>query len=252
MATDGTTQYPGPIDHPDSLWLGLDYFGYDANPGSNFVIATLAGGERDWDGLELVFRKRYSNNWQMLASATFADGEGNSNSDSNADFQGDVLFLDPRAPNQLGTQPGLIEQLFKVAGSYQWDNGFQVGGQLRYNSGTIGNITFSASRRNLPIRVTSQESFSFAGINQRWLRPDAVGQFDNPSWATLDLRAQYNRAFGKVNAEFFLDIFNVLDEQKAVRLQDLEAGANDGSSQFGDGIQFVPPRRFFLGIRFSL
>lgn len=252
LAVDGSTQYPGDINHPDSLWLGLDYFGYDVNPGSNFVIATLAGGARDWEGAEFVFRKRYSNHWQMLASYTWADGEGNSNSDSNADFQGDVLFLDPRAPNQQGTQPGLIEQLFKIAASYQWDNGFQVGGQYRWNSGTIGNTTFSASRRNLPIRVTSANAFEFAGITQRWLRADAVGQFDNPSWGTLDLRAQYNRQLGRVNAEFFLDIFNVADEQKAVRLQDLEAGASDGSSSFGDGIQFVPPRRYFLGIRFSI
>ncbi len=40
--TDGvTTLYPGPIDHPDSMFLGFDYFGYTENPGSNFVIATL-------------------------------------------------------------------------------------------------------------------------------------------------------------------------------------------------------------------
>ena len=251
LATDGTTLYPGPIDHPDSLWLGLDYFGYDVNPGSNFVIATLAGGTRDWEGIELVFRKRYSNNWQALASYTLADGSGNTNSDSNADFQGDVIWLDPRAPNQEGTQPGLIEQLFKVAASYRWDNGFQVGGQYRWNSGTIANTTFSASRRNLPIRVTAENAFEFAGITTRWLRPDAVGQFDNPSWGTLDLRGQYNRRLGKVDAELFLDIFNILDEQKAIRLQDLEAGANDGSSSFGDGIQFIPPRRYFLGVRFT-
>ena len=29
---DGTTNYPGPVDHPDSLFLGLDYFGYDSFP----------------------------------------------------------------------------------------------------------------------------------------------------------------------------------------------------------------------------
>ena len=87
------------------------------------------------DGLELIFRKRYSNNWQLLASYSRNDAEGSSNSDSNADFQGDVLFLDPRAPNQFGTQPGLIENLFKVAGSYRWDNGFEVGGQFRFADG---------------------------------------------------------------------------------------------------------------------
>ena len=32
------------------MWLGLDYFGYAQNPGSNFVIATLNGGKRELSG----------------------------------------------------------------------------------------------------------------------------------------------------------------------------------------------------------
>jgi hypothetical protein len=245
----GGTLYPGPIDDPDSLYLGLDYFGYSENPGSNFVIATLAGGERSWEGLELVFRKRFSNKWQALASALFADATGNSNSDSNADFQGDVLFLDPRAPNQEGKQPGAIENLVKLAGSYHFDNGIVLGGQYRWNSGTIASRTFSASRRNLPIRVPAGEEFEYAGINARWLAPDAVGSLTNPSWGTLDARVQYNRAMGKFEGEFFLDIFNVFDEQGSIRNEDLVAGS--GAAAFGEGIQFVPPQRYFLGVRFS-
>ena len=50
---DGTTTYPRPVEHPDSLFLGLDYFGYDAFPESNFIIATLAGGRRDYQGVEI-------------------------------------------------------------------------------------------------------------------------------------------------------------------------------------------------------
>ena len=67
---DGNTIYPGPdgqpsalgdrttIDHPDSMFLGLDYFGFSSFPASNFVIATLEGGKRDYKGVELIFRKR--------------------------------------------------------------------------------------------------------------------------------------------------------------------------------------------------
>ena len=53
--------YPGPVNDPNSLFLGYDYFGYTENPGSNFVIGTLAGGERNFQGLEFVFRKRFAN-----------------------------------------------------------------------------------------------------------------------------------------------------------------------------------------------
>lgn len=249
FATDGSTQYPGPIDHPDSLFLGFDYFGYTSNPGSNFVIATLAGGERDRDEIELIFRKRYSNNWQALVSYNYADGEGNTNSDSNADFQGDVLFLDPRAPNQLGRQPGLIEHLVKAAASYRFNNGIQLGGTYRWNSGTVASRTFFASRRNLPIRVDADETFEFAGIDTRWLAPNAVGSIENPSWDQLDLRVQYNRNFGRFEGEFFLDVFNVFDDQGAIRNEDLVAGT--GTTDFGDSIAWVPPRRYYLGARVS-
>ncbi|HYO76884.1 MAG TPA: TonB-dependent receptor, partial [Thermoanaerobaculia bacterium] len=83
-AQDGEIHYPGPVNDPNSLFLGLEYFGYKENPGSNFVIATLAGGKRDTDGLDLIFRKRYADNWQALVSYTFNDSQGNTNSDSSA------------------------------------------------------------------------------------------------------------------------------------------------------------------------
>ena len=138
--------YPGPINDPNSLFLGYDYFGYTENPGSNFVIGTLAGGKRDFNGLEFVFRKRFANRWQLLSSYNWNDAKGNTNSDSNADFQGDVDYLDPRAPNQFGTQPGLIRHLAKGAASYTFDFGLQLGGTFSWNSGTVASRTFLASR----------------------------------------------------------------------------------------------------------
>jgi hypothetical protein len=247
--TEGSTAgYPGPIDHPDSLWLGLDYFGYDANPGSNFVIATLEGGERNYQGVDLIFRKRYSDNWQLLGSYTYNWAEGNTNSDSNADFQGDDIYLDPRAPNQYGPQPGLIPHVFKVAGSYLWPFGVELGAAYRYNAGTLASRTRFASNRNLPIRGPV---FEFAGITDvQWIPPDTVGELENPSWGQLDLRAQYKRKFyGNLGAEFFVDIFNVFDNQDSIRNQDLVAGR--GGTAFGEPIRFLEPRRFFLGARVS-
>ena len=240
--------YPGPIDHPQSLFLGYDYFGYSANPGSNFVIATLAGGKRDFNGLEFVFRKRFANSWQLLSSYNWLDAKGNTNSDSNADFQGDVDFLDPRAPNQYGTQPGLIRHLLKGAASYTFDFGLQLGGTFSWNSGTVASRTFLASARNLPIRVSAAEAFEFAGYTTRWLAPNAVGSFTNPSWGKVDLRAQYNRRLvNDLSAEFFVDLFNILDNQSAIRTQDLVAGS--GGNAFGSEILWVEPRRAFFGAR---
>jgi hypothetical protein len=266
LGTDGTTLYPGDVNHPDSLWLGLDYFGFTPddcpahlapclenangfiNPGSNFVIATLAGGKRDYKGVEFIFRKRFRNKWQGLVSYTLNDAEGNSNSDSNADFQGDTLELDPRAPNQFADQPGLIRHIFKLAGSYTFDFGLELGGTYQWNSGTLASKTYTAFRRNLPIQVDVGDQFEFAGFDNRWLADDAVGSLTNPTFGLLDLRVQYIYPFSaRARLEVFADIFNVFNDQGARRNQDLVAG--QGGVAFGEGIIFNRPRSLFLGAR---
>ena len=253
FSTDGSTLYPGgadgaQINDPDSLWLGFDYFGYDSNPGSNFVIATLEGGERNYQGIELTFRKRFTGKWQALASYNYADADGNTNSDSNADFQGDVIWLDPRAPNQAGDQPGLIRHLIKGGMTYRFDMGLELGGSLQWNNGFLLSRTFLASRRHLPIRDTQQTTF--AGITRNWLAPDAVGSQDNPAWAQVNLRVQYVARFsGNMRAEFFVDMFNLFNSQAAFRNQDLVGGG--GGIAFGEAVNWRRPRRFFLGVRFN-
>jgi len=231
------------------LSLPLSYFGYDSVPDSNFVIATLAGGKREYQGLEVTFRKRRSDNWQMIASYTNNQAKGSSNSDSNADFQGDVLFLDPRAPNVFGKQPGNIEHQFRVYGSYFFDNGIELGAVYNWNSGLRYSRTFAASGRHLPVRVDAADAYEFGGVTARWLQDDAVGSQTSSSYGTLDLRVKYTHDFGKYQAEFFVDLFNALDDQAVIQEQDLVAG--DGSFDFGEGVDWVEPRRFFLGARVS-
>lgn len=243
-SADGT---PGNINAPDSLYLGLNYFGYNSVPDSNFVIGTLAGGKRDFQGLEFVYRRRFANRWQAIASYNWNDGQGNTNSDGNADFQGDVLFLDPRAPNQYGTQPGLISHLAKGSASYQFPNGLQIGGTFGWNSGVHTSRTFRASSRNLPIRVPSGAGYAFGGTTQRWIAPDTVGAFQNPSYATFDLRLQYNKRISNVNYEFFVDTFNLFNAQSTILQNDLVAGL--GTIPFGGDVQWVLPRRAFIGAR---
>jgi hypothetical protein len=242
--------YPGPIDHPDSLFLGWAHFGFPETglPGvANFFIGTLEGGKRDYQGIEFTLRRRHRNNWQALVSYTFNDANGNTNSDSNADFQGDVIYLDPRAPNQYGPQPGNIKHLFKAAASYQFPFGIQLGGAYRWNSGTLASRTTLSSSRNLPIE--SDVPFEFAGITEHWIPPNTVGALTNPSFGLLDLRVEYNRKFGKAGAELFVDIFNVFNNQDSTRNQDLVAGS--GGVLFGNPLFYSDPRRAFLGARLS-
>ena len=81
----------------------ITHFGFAAAglPGvANFFIGTLEGGERNYQGIELTLRRRHRDNWQALIAYTYNDAKGNTNSDSNADFQGDVLY-----PRSTGAEP---------------------------------------------------------------------------------------------------------------------------------------------------
>jgi hypothetical protein len=97
------------------------------------------------------------------------------------------------------------------------------------------------------LRVPTAEAYLFGGVVDRWLAADSVGSLENPSWGQIDLRAQYVKSFGRAAAEVFVDMFNILDNQDAVRNQDLVAG--QGGVAFGNGLTFVQPRRAFLGLR---
>src|SRR5690606_31071180 len=160
---------------PDSpLYLPLEYFGLDPNnvPDSNFYLATLAGGKREYLGLELTLQKVKSDNWMGMVSYTHNAAHGNTNSDSNADFQGDWLAIDPRAPNMWGKQPGNVEHQLKALGAYYWDNGFEVSGVFNWNSGAIMSRTQLQASRHLPMMT---EGYWWEGVYDTWVEPGTVG-----------------------------------------------------------------------------
>lgn len=227
--------------------LPYSYFGYDKNPGSNYVIGTLAGGKRDYEGIEVTFRKLRTDNWNLLASYTYNDAKGNSNSDGNADFQGDWEVLDPRAPNMYGKQPGNIEHQAKVLGTYFFENGFEIGAVYNWNSGTRYSKTFALYGRHLPLM--EETPYEYGGWTTEWVQDGVVGSEVSPSYGTLDLRVKYVHEFDNYKAEFFIDIFNALDDQAPIRIQDLADG--DGTFAYGDEMEWVEPRRFYLGARLT-
>ncbi len=137
--------------------------------------------------------------------------------------------------------------MLKGGGSYTFNFGLQLGAVFSFNSGTIGSRSFLSSSRHLPLRIPAAEAFLFGGITDRWLAADSVGTVENPAWGQVDLRMQYLKAFGLTNLEFFVDLFNVLNNQDDIRTQDLVAG--QGGIAFGEPTVWVQPRRAFLGAR---
>ena len=227
-------------------YLPYSYFGYSSAPNSNYLIGTLPGGKRDYQGIEVSLQKQRSDNWQGAVSYTYNDAKGNSNSDSNADFQGDVISYDPRAPNQYGPQPGNIKHLAKAYGTYFFENGIEASGVFNWNSGLIYSRTETIAGRNLPITGLPYED---GGVTEAFIQPGSVGSQNAPSYYTFDIRLKYTHKFGFGKAEFFVDVFNVLNKQSPTNVQSLVAG--NGAYAFGQPTEWVEPRRFYLGARYS-
>jgi hypothetical protein len=240
--------YPGDPNAPGTLFLGLEYFGFTEATlpsNANFFLGTMPGSERNYDIFELIWRKRLSDNWQGQFSYTYSDAEGNSNSDSHADFAGDDIQFDPRAPNNYGKMNGSVEHLIKLGGSYRFDFGVTLGGGYSWNSGKYLTESIFAFRRYLP---SAGEAFDFNGTTYNWTREGAVGAIKTESYGILNLRVAYDwQITDRFNADFFVDIFNVLDEQATTLVESVEAGR--AGIAFGDGREFEDPRRFFLGAR---
>jgi len=229
-----------------AFYLPYSYFGYDSKPNSNYVIGTLAGGKREYTGYEITLTKFKTDNWMGQASYTYNDAQGNTNSDSNADYQGDWIALDPRAPNVWGDQPGNIKHQFKAYGSYDFDFGLQVSGVLNWNSGSLYTpAEIVASRYFAPM----SGGYEFGGVTDSYLLPGFVGSEEGPSYYTFDMRFKYVRDLPIGEAEFFLDVFNVFDKQSAVSVMPVLAG--NGIYDYQEATDWVEPRRAYLGVRYS-
>ena len=248
--------YSDPANTPDVeghaapgtfLYLPYSYFGYSSKPNSNYVLGTLAGGKRDYQGVEVSLTKAKRDNWMGSVSYTWNEAKGNTNSDSNADFQGDWLALDPRAPNAYGPQPGNIKHQFKGYATYYFNNGLELSGVYNWNSGLLYTRAQSVSGRYLP---ETDDAYVFNGILDTWIKPGSIGSNTGPSYYTLDMRLKYTyKLAGSQKVELFLDLFNVLDKQSGTQAQALVNST--GKYQFGQSTAFVEPRRLYVGARYS-
>ncbi|MGG7603624.1 carboxypeptidase regulatory-like domain-containing protein [Massilia sp. BKSP1R2A-1] len=247
LYSDPNNTVPSHAGPGSPFYLPYSYFGYSSKPNSNYVLGTLAGGKRDYQGVELSLTKAKRDNWMGSVSYTWNEAKGNTNSDSNADFQGDWVALDPRAPNAYGPQPGNIKHQFKGYATYYFNNGIEVSGVYNWNSGLLYTRSQLVSGRYLP---EMDDEYVVGGVTDTWIKAGSIGSQTGPSYYTFDMRLKYTyKLAGSQKVEFFLDLFNVLDKQSGTAAQALVNST--GKYQFGQANAFVEPRRLYVGARYS-
>lgn len=231
---------------PDSPFahLALTYedFGYPASGppgGANYFLSNLIGGKRDIYGLDFELSKRFKNGSNLVFQYSYKYAEGNSQSDGNADLQGDIIEIDPRNDWMMGPTPGTIPHKIKLFGTYRTKFGLDIGAMLYWNSGW----KYTESYVFLPGRY-----WIYLNYTENWLDDFAkTGQEKTPPYFQLDLKFNYTLKLSeKLAVDLFLDIYNVTNSQTGF---DVQYGRNDPDWAYQEVTELLLPMRFYLGAR---
>lgn len=216
------------------------------NPGHEFWLFTNPPAAfRNYSAFQVVGRKRYSRDWELLAAYTWSRNEGNVNNDlgSNTGF-GDVgqrgAFVNPnRAINNTGHAAFDIPHEMKVLGTYRvpvWQ-GLTVSSVYRYYSGLAwGRVaTFRGLSQGVEtVRVEPRGTRRAAAVN------------------TIDLRVEKTFYLKSVNRTvgIAIDAFN-LNNQGAPNSRFRFAVVEASGPNFGLPNVWLNPRSLRAGVRVS-
>jgi hypothetical protein len=230
--------YPG---HPVWGHLALTYqdFGYDGPPqAANYFLSNLIGAKRDIFGIDFELSKRFKDGSNIVFQYSYKFAEGNSQSDGNADLQGDFISLDPRNDWMLGPTPGTIPHKIKIYGTYRTKFGLDIGAMFYWNNGW----KYTESYVFLPGRYDIYYNWSLG--NNQYVQ---TGQEQTPAYLQIDLKFNYRLKLSeRVFLDFFLDIYNVTGNQAPF---DVQYGRNDPTWAYQDVTEILLPTRFYLGAR---
>ncbi len=219
------------------------------NPGHEFKLFTNPSGAfRDYDAFQLIASKRYSHNWQALASYTWSHTRGTVSSRGGTNAAGTASYFQSLGqtgqfadPNHTINNNGDAEFDFtnqvKLDGTYRvpFLGGFNVSGVYRY-------ITGMAWSRTATIRGLDQGSETVRVETRGSRRTDPINNFD------LRFEKTFPVGTGR-QAGVYLDIFNV--NNQGVIDNSFSTGVIEASgSTFGTPNHWLQPRLLRLGFRF--
>lgn len=231
----------------DPTWGHLDLsfedFGYPSTGPSgpaNYFLSNLIGAKRDIYGFDFELSKRFENGSFIVGQYSFKYGKGNSQSDGNADLQGDFIEIDPRNAWMMGPTPGTIPHKIKIFGSYKTPFGLDIGALFYWNSGMV----YSESYDFLPGRYSIYLNWP---KNDEWTDFTQTGQEKTPAYYHLDMKFNYGIRFADTAVlDLFFDVFNITNNQAPI---DVQYARNDKQWAYQETTEILLPMRFYVGAR---
>jgi outer membrane receptor protein involved in Fe transport len=266
----GTVIEDGSFDDGDNYFL--------FNPGESqtdrlaeqFIGQRFGRARRYYRALEFTATKRFTNNYQFIASYVYSSLIGNyeglfrndnGQSDPNITSLFDLVSL---LANSYGRLPNDRPHQFKLDGSYRTPFKLLIGASFRAQSGipfnqlvphpVYGNNEGFGVLRGTAVVPTV--TTTIAGFPNR---VDSIGGTRTPTNYNLDLNAYYPIQFGENRQlRFQADWFNVFNSQRAIRLDEtfqINSGVTGVAPVtnpfYGAGTIFQFPSSLRLGVKFQ-
>jgi hypothetical protein len=185
---------------------------------------------RKYTALELLLNKRFSNNWQLMASYVYSKAVGNFNNSSSTGAGWNGMYQKPnRQINADGKLTWDPTHMLKIQGTVilPFDINFNVNFQL-------------ISGRNYAMELKLPSS---ADANRTVIFAEPRGSRRYPTSKNLDVRLEKTFKIGNTKLGVLVDIFNVFNEGI---VNEYEYNAQN----FEDVLSIKNPRAFRAGLRF--
>ena len=277
----GIYRAQGSVIEDGSFDDGDHYFLFNPGESQTDRLAEQVIGQRFgrarryYRALEFTATKRFTNNYQFIASYVFSSLIGNyeglfrndnGQSDPNITSLFDLVSL---LANSYGRLPNDRPHQFKFDGSYRTPFKLLIGGSFRAQSGIpfnalIPHPVYLDNEGFLVPRGTAIVPNASAVVPNGSAGVNSVGGTRSPTTYNLDLNAYYPIQFGENRQlRFQVDWFNVFNSQRAVTLNQTftttsgvtgaaAVGLPDQPNPFfGTGAIFQFPSSLRLGVKFQ-
>jgi outer membrane receptor protein involved in Fe transport len=207
--------------------------------------------KRLYQGIQLVLRKRYSNRWQLMASALFSMSDGSASRSKRQDFfiEGPMITddlwvgsLNQLVNNMEGPLPFTPRFELKFSGSYKIPVvDVDLGFRFRFHNGRplwpLSSVPTRSPWANPAGSVVATGGGSVVGVNPN-------NPYYIPGPKILDLSIGRNFKLGNLGSlSVTLDILNVFNDSAASLV--------DWNFQLGRVMALVAPRKLRLNLRFD-
>ena len=203
-----------------------------ANPGEGTLGQSLgfySGGsapaptaQRKNKSMELSLRKRYSDNWQFLASYVFSKLEGN----YDGTFQNSTGQLDPNINSAFDYADFLVNAQGEL--SNQHKHQVKLDGSYVVARGALDGMSFGGSFRWLSGLPLTAYGYSFAYQNWEYYLTPRGSLGYGPADYEADVHVSYPIKIGSAKANIQLNVFNLFNRQSATVLDQRYNLTKDG------------------------